>query len=36
VTPVTLMEHMDPDALELTARKLPEEQVVLSSGTWTR
>jgi hypothetical protein len=26
VTPVTLMEHMYPEALELTARKLPEAQ----------
>lgn len=26
VTPVTLMDHLDPDRLELTARKLPEEQ----------
>jgi type IV secretory pathway TraG/TraD family ATPase VirD4 len=26
VTPVTLMEHLDPDRLELTARGLPEEQ----------
>jgi conjugal transfer pilus assembly protein TraD len=26
VTPRTLMEHLDPDTLEVTARKLPEEQ----------
>jgi hypothetical protein len=26
VTPVTLMDHLDPNTLELTARKLPEEQ----------
>jgi hypothetical protein len=26
VTPVTLMEHLDPDRLELTSRGLPEEQ----------
>ncbi len=32
VTPATLMDHLDPDRLEVTARRLPEEQASVVQG----